>query len=121
MQPMLGAPSDVLERLALSALTHYPRRTEIGAIAIDPHRFDCDAAHVGVARLADRAARDPSAAGVLSEDLAGIAHQLSSAAKARELSELTDQGHGRDLGESAQTLQPPDHRLRSRMALAVRG
>src|SRR5262249_56968954 len=68
MQALLRPPGNGFDRLARAALACGQRFADVWPMTVTPSRLSHDAPQVCVARLADRAAADALAAGVLTRD-----------------------------------------------------
>src|SRR6185437_15698747 len=72
VQPVLCAPSDEFERLALPVLPRPQSAAQRRMVAVIPRRLGHDAAQMRISSLADRAAVDSRSARVLARAHSGI-------------------------------------------------
>src|SRR6202521_2591863 len=102
VQAQLRAPGDRADLGRLSFLTHLQGGADAGWVAVVPGRLDEDAANVTVACLGDRTEPALGAGSVFGGDQSQVSHQLARMGEAPQITELGDDGGGRDQIEPPQ-------------------
>ena len=99
-EPVLHAPGEVFDFLALSRLPAGEFLADFGGAPIVLGAFHHHPACVGVSAFGDGALPAFAAGGVFAGDEAEVGHQFAGMLEATQVTEFADNGHGRDLLEA---------------------